>query len=89
LKDYAMSQAIRRRPVTAETRIWLRGPSMWDLWCTKWHWNRSFPSTSVLICQYHSTNAPWSSSYTRCFYRRIKGRSIRLLRGNDLSGRIS
>jgi hypothetical protein len=32
---------------------------MWDLWWTKWHWNRFFPpSTSVFPCQFHSTGAP-------------------------------
>jgi hypothetical protein len=25
---------------------------MWDLWLTKWHWDRFFP------CQFHSTGAP-------------------------------
>jgi hypothetical protein len=25
--------------------------SMWDLWCTKWHWDRSFPGTPVYTCQ--------------------------------------
>jgi hypothetical protein len=37
------------------------GHSLWDLWWTKWHWNRFSPSTSC--CQYHSINAP-----TCCFY---------------------
>ena len=30
------------------------------------------PSTSVFPCQYHSTDAPYSSSYTRCTYRKDK-----------------
>jgi hypothetical protein len=33
--------------------------SMWDLWWTKWHWDRFFfPSTSVFLCQFHFTGAP-------------------------------
>jgi hypothetical protein len=35
------------------------------------------PSTSVFPCQYHSTNAPYSSSSTRCSYK-DKG----MMRGN-------
>ena len=31
---------------------------MWDLWWTKWHWDRFSPSTSVFPCQFHSTGAP-------------------------------
>jgi hypothetical protein len=30
----------------------LPGQSMWDLWWTKWHWDRFFP------CQFHSAGAP-------------------------------
>jgi hypothetical protein len=34
------------------------GRSMWDLWWTKWHWDRFSPqSTSVFPCQFHSTGA--------------------------------
>jgi hypothetical protein len=36
----------------------LPGQSMWDLWWTKWHWDRFFPpSSSVFPCQFHSTGA--------------------------------
>jgi hypothetical protein len=29
---------------------------MWDLWWTKWHWDRFFfPSTLVFSCQFNST----------------------------------
>ena len=35
--------------------------SMQDLW-TKWHGDRLFSSTSLFLCQYHSTNAPYTSS---------------------------
>jgi hypothetical protein len=32
---------------------------MWDLWWTKWHWERFFsPSTSVFPRQFYSTGAP-------------------------------
>jgi hypothetical protein len=29
---------------------------MSGLWWTKWHWSRFFPSTSVSLANYHSTN---------------------------------
>jgi hypothetical protein len=32
--------------------------SVWDLCCTKWHWDRFFPEYFVLPCQFHSTRAP-------------------------------
>jgi hypothetical protein len=37
----AMAQAVSRRPPTAEAR----GRSMWDLWWTKWQWDRLFPQS--------------------------------------------
>jgi hypothetical protein len=30
---------------------------MWDLWWTKWHWDRFFSELSVFPCQFHSTGA--------------------------------
>jgi hypothetical protein len=38
-----MAQAVSRRPLTAEARVRSRGQSMWDLWWTKWHWDRFYP----------------------------------------------
>jgi hypothetical protein len=29
---------------------------MWDLWWTKWHWDRFSPSTSVSSANSHSTD---------------------------------
>jgi hypothetical protein len=34
----AMAQAVSRRPLTAEARV----RAMWNLWWTKWHWDRFF-----------------------------------------------
>jgi hypothetical protein len=34
-----MAQAVSLPPFTAEYRV----QSMWDLWSTKWHWDRFFP----------------------------------------------
>jgi hypothetical protein len=34
------------------------GQSMWDLWWTKWHWDRFFSELSVFPCRFHSTGAP-------------------------------
>jgi hypothetical protein len=32
--------------------------SMWDLWWTKWHWDRFFSELSVFPCQFHSNGVP-------------------------------
>ena len=45
---------------------------MWDLWCTKWQWNRFFSQYFSLPCQYHLTNAAHSSSSTCCSYQKDK-----------------
>jgi hypothetical protein len=37
-----MAQVVSRRPLTAEARVRSRVRSMWDLWWTKWHWDRFF-----------------------------------------------
>jgi hypothetical protein len=29
---------------------------MWDLWWTKWHWDKIYPSISVSPANSHSTN---------------------------------
>jgi hypothetical protein len=41
-----------------KARVRSRGQSMWDLWWTKWHWNRFLSELSVFPCQFHSTGAP-------------------------------
>jgi hypothetical protein len=38
----AMAQAVSRRPLTTEARVRSQVKSMWDLWWTKWHWDRFF-----------------------------------------------
>ena len=47
------------------------------------------PSTSVLPCQYHSTNAPYSSSSTCCSYRKDKRAKPRDLRKNEVLSKIA
>jgi hypothetical protein len=46
-----MAQAVSRWPLNAEDRVRTR----WDLWWTEWHWTGFSPSSSVFLCQYHST----------------------------------
>ena len=46
--------------------------SMWDLCWTEWHWDRFFSQYICFPSQYHSTNAPQSSSSTRCSYWKNK-----------------
>ena len=35
----------------------ITGQSVWDLWWTKWHWDRFFPEYFGFPCQFHSTGA--------------------------------
>jgi len=40
--------------------------STWDLWWIKWHLSNLFcPSTSVFLCRFPSTIAPYSFMYHR------------------------
>jgi len=41
---------------------------MWDLWCTKWQWDKSPPQCYVFICQCRSSDDPLSSSSVCCSY---------------------
>jgi hypothetical protein len=38
---------------------------MWNLWWTKWHWDRFSPNTSVFPCQFHSIGAPLLGKMTK------------------------
>jgi hypothetical protein len=58
LNGRAMAQAVSRRPLTTEARGSVPGKSMWDLWWTKWHWDRFFFELLVFPCRFHSTGAP-------------------------------
>jgi hypothetical protein len=52
-----MAQVVIRRPLTAETRF-RPGQSMWNLWWTKWHWDRFFSELfGFPLSVYHSTIA--------------------------------
>jgi hypothetical protein len=31
---------------------------LWDLWWTKWHWERFHPSTAVFLADSYCTNCP-------------------------------
>jgi hypothetical protein len=42
-KGCAMAQAVSRRLLTVEARVRSGGQYMWDLWWTKWHWDRFSP----------------------------------------------
>ena len=63
------------------------GQSMWELWWTNYTGRGFSPSTSALPCQYHSTNAPYSSPTTRCPYQKNKrAKPENLAKSNTISG---
>jgi hypothetical protein len=59
----AMAQAVSRRPLTAEARVRSRGQFMWDLWWTKWHWDRFFPEYFgfFLSISFHQCSITWKN----------------------------
>jgi hypothetical protein len=57
LEGRAMAQAVSRRPLNTEARVRSQVKSVWDLWWTKWHWDRFFSELSVFPCRFHSTCA--------------------------------
>jgi hypothetical protein len=51
------------------TRVLIGMPrSMWDLWWTKWHWDRFFYEYFVFPCQFHSTGAPLNWKIKKTHY---------------------
>jgi hypothetical protein len=69
----AMAQAVSRRPLTAEARVRSRGQSMWDLWWTKWHWDRFFPKYFgfSLSISFHRCSITWKSGKTNHLHHRV------------------
>jgi hypothetical protein len=59
-----IAQAVSRRLPTAVARFRSR-VVMWDLWWTKWHWDRFTPSTSVSPAKSHSTDCSTLGWYNR------------------------
>jgi hypothetical protein len=59
----ATAQAVSRRPVTSEAWVRSRGRSMWDLWWTKWHWDRFFPEYFgfPLSISFHRCSITWQN----------------------------
>ena len=83
--DRAMAQAVSRRPPTRGGPASIPAQSTWDLWWTKWHWDR-FPSQYFCF--------PLSLSFHRCstiifiytlFTTRTNVRSLGTLQANALS----
>jgi hypothetical protein len=76
-KDCAMPQAVSRQVLTAEARV--RSPvSPCGVCGVKCGTVTGFPaSTFLLPCQCHTTNAPHSSSSTRCSYHQHKRPNLR------------
>ena len=67
-----MAQAVSRWPLTADARVRSR-VSPCDICCGQSGTVTGFsPSTSVFACQYHSTNAPYSSLSACCSYQKDK-----------------
>jgi hypothetical protein len=70
----AVVKAISRWLPTAAARVRIRA-GMWGLWCTKRHWGRFSPSTSVSLANHHSTNFSIIIITRGWHSRPIRGRS--------------
>jgi hypothetical protein len=42
--------------LTLEAWVWSQ--PLWDIWCTKWQWDRFLSKYFCFPCQYHSINSP-------------------------------
>jgi hypothetical protein len=62
MEAHDIAQAISRWFPHRSTQGLIPCLVMWDLWWTKWHWGRFYPSTSVSLANSHSNSAPQSSS---------------------------
>jgi hypothetical protein len=82
----ATAQAVICRPLTAEASL-LSQVSPCEIYGGQMALGQVFPpSTSVLLCQCHYTNVPFSSSSTCCSYEKKKRAKPKiLLRGNAFS----
>jgi hypothetical protein len=49
---------------------------MWDLWWTKWHWDRFFPEYFGFPCQFHSTGAPLLGKGQKASHHTLDDHSI-------------
>jgi len=77
----SIAPAVSRRPLTAEATGSIPSQSMWDLRWTLVQ-NFGFP------CQYHSTNAPYTSSFIRRSYKKDERRSMGFFQKNRKSESI-
>jgi len=68
--ERSTSQAVSWLPVMVEARFQSRASHLW--WIIRQRDRGFFLSTSVFFCQYHSTKAPYPSSFTRCSYQKEK-----------------
>jgi hypothetical protein len=42
-KEFNSTNGSKRKTQELIQKKKIPGQSMWDLWCTKWHWDRVFP----------------------------------------------
>jgi len=76
-KCYVIQVYFRSSATLSTTKLTLTSSKsrqfMWDLWCTKWHWDKAPPpSATVFICQCHSSDGPHSSSSVCSSYQKDK-----------------
>ena len=82
----AMVHAVSRQPLTAEVWVRFQCSSSGGQSDTR---SGFPPSTSIFLSQYHSANAPHSSSSTCCSYQKDKlAKPGKLPKSDALSGRI-
>jgi hypothetical protein len=55
---HAMAQEVSHQPLTMEAWVQSWISPVWDVWWTKWNWDRFFPEYFGLPLQSRSTGAP-------------------------------
>lgn len=76
----AMLQAVSRWPVTAEVPVRFQVSPREFSTGRKWHRDRFFLRTLGFLCQYHSTNVPYSSSPDVAHMGRANWRNLEIFR---------
>jgi hypothetical protein len=69
-----MAQAVSRWPPHRGAP----GQSMWDLWWTKWHWDRFFPEYFPLSVSFHRCSTTWKRTKNNHLHHSVALKALRL-----------